>query len=77
MSTTLGYTGPPASTPPPPGWRPPVVVQPPPPRILPAQDHSALDAAERAADRLTYLLGAGAGVIAFVIALVLAVRALS
>ena len=70
------YTGPPASTPPPAGWRVPVVIQPPPPRVLPPQDHSAIDAAERLALRVTYAVGAGAGVIALAVACALAGRAL-
>lgn len=54
-----------------------MVIQPPPPRVLPPQDHSAIDAAERLAQRVTYAVGAGAGVVALAIACALAGRALS
>ncbi|MEV0155300.1 hypothetical protein AB0H57_16370 [Micromonospora sp. NPDC050686] len=58
-----GYAGPPATTPPPPGWRPPVHVQGTPPRRLPPQDMAALDADEQQAQRVTWVLGAVAGVV--------------
>jgi hypothetical protein len=72
----MGYPGPPPSTPPPAGWRPALVVRPAPPRRLPAQDHAALDAAERAARRLTWAVAAGAGVLAVLVACVLGSQAL-
>lgn len=72
----MGYPGPPPSTPPPPGWRPALVVRPAPPRRLPAQDHAALDAAERAARRLTWAVAASAGVLAVLVACVLGSQAL-
>jgi type VI protein secretion system component VasF len=48
------------------------VVRPVPPRQLPPQDHTALDAAERAARRVTWAVAAAAGVIALVVACLLA-----
>ncbi|MGC5332726.1 hypothetical protein [Micromonospora sp. DT62] len=69
-----GYAGPPATTPPPAGWRPPVHLRPPPPRRLPAQDMAGLDAAEQRAQRLTYGVGAVAGVVLAVLVCVLCSR---
>jgi CHASE3 domain sensor protein len=54
-----------------------VVVRPAPPRRLPAQDHPALDAAERAARRFTWVLAGVAGAIALVVTCLLAGRLLS
>lgn len=71
MVGSVSYQGPPPTTPPPPGWKPQVVVRPAPPRRLPAQDHAALDAAERAARRFTWVLAAIAGVIMLVVLCVL------
>jgi hypothetical protein len=56
------YPGPPISSAPDPAWRPDVVEPYDPPRALPAQDHAAMDTAERAARRFTYLVGLIAGV---------------
>jgi hypothetical protein len=44
-----------------------VRFQPPPPRELPAQDHAALDRAERAARQLTWALAAVAGLVALLV----------
>jgi hypothetical protein len=49
-----------------------VVRDPAPPRRLPAQDRAALTAAERAARRFTWAVGAAAAVVALVVMLVLA-----
>jgi hypothetical protein len=49
-----------------------VSVAPIPPRKLPPQDHAALDEQERAARRVTWAMGAVAGLIALVVACVLA-----
>jgi hypothetical protein len=68
----VSYTGPPPTTPPPPGWRPPVSFEPIPPRKLPPQDQAALDEAERDARRVTWVVAAVAGLIALVVACVLA-----
>ena len=51
------YPGPPISPPPDPAWHPDVVEPLDPPRELPAQDHAAMDAAERSAYRFTLLVG--------------------
>lgn len=51
-----------------------MVVAPPPPRVLPPQDHVALDAGERAARRFTWLVAACAGPVLLVVACVLAIR---
>jgi hypothetical protein len=67
----VSYPGPPPTTPPPPGWRPPVVVRPRAPRQLPPQDHAELDAAERAARRVTWAVAIAAGVIALVVVCIL------
>lgn len=48
-----------------------MVIRPAPPRRLPAQDHAALDAAERAARRFTWVLAASAGMIMLVVLCVL------
>jgi len=64
------------SVPPPPDWRPPTVVQPAPPRRLPAQDHAALDAAERAAGRVTLAVSGVAGAIALLLVVALLSRLL-
>jgi hypothetical protein len=71
------YPGPPRSIPPPPDWRPPTVIRPAPPRALPAQDHDALDAAERAARRVTWVVGAAACVVAMFVLCLLAGRLLA
>lgn len=73
----MSYTGPPRSIPPPPDWRPPTVVQPAPPRTLPPQDHDALDAAERTARRVTWVVGTVAGVAAVFVLCLLAGRVLA
>jgi hypothetical protein len=70
----VSYPGPPQTDPPPPDWRPRVVRDPAPPRRLPPQDHAALDAAERAARRFTWAVGAVAMVAALMVVLVLAVQ---
>jgi hypothetical protein len=54
-----------------------MVVRPAPPRRLPAQDHAALDAAERVARRFTWLLTGVAGVVALVVTCLLAGRLLT
>ena len=56
------YPGPPISPAPDPAWRPDLVEHLDPPRVLPAQDHAAMDAAERSALRFTLLVGLIAGV---------------
>ncbi|MFI7522551.1 hypothetical protein [Micromonospora globbae] len=71
-----GYAGPPPNVPPPTGWRPPVHVQPGPPRHLPPQDMAALDAAEQRAGRLTYSIGAVAGVVLVIVVCLLCSRIL-
>lgn len=65
------YPGPPISPAPDPAWHPDVVEPVDPPRLLPAQDHAALDAAERSATRFTLLVGLIAGV---TLALVVLIR---
>lgn len=70
----VSYAGPPPTTPPPPGWQPTVIAAPAPPRHLPAQDHSALDAQERAALRFTLMVAAAAGLVLLVVVLVLIAR---
>lgn len=49
-----------------------MVREPAPPRRLPSQDHAALDVAERAARQLTWVVG----VLALVVAVVVAAAAL-
>jgi hypothetical protein len=44
------------------------VSRPPPPRALPPQDHAAIDRAERVSHRLTWAVGAAAGLIALAVA---------
>jgi CHASE3 domain sensor protein len=53
------------------------VVRPGPPRTLPSQDHAALDAAERAARRLTWVVAGTAGAIALFVLCLLAGRLLA
>ncbi|NUT33159.1 MAG: hypothetical protein HOV79_08805 [Hamadaea sp.] len=65
------YAGPPTTTPPEPGWHPDLIETPPPPRRLPAQDHAAIDADERAARRFTLMIGTVAAVTLGVLALTL------
>ncbi|NJP32840.1 hypothetical protein [Micromonospora thermarum] len=69
-----GYAGPPPTTPPPSGWRPPLHVQPPPPRQLPRQDMAELDLAEQRAQRVTWTVGAVAGVLLLVLMCLLCSR---
>ncbi|MEU3452038.1 hypothetical protein ABZ671_00145 [Micromonospora sp. NPDC006766] len=69
-----GYSGPPPTTPPPPGWRPPVHVRPAPPRQLPPQDMAAMDRTEQRAQRLTYGIGAVAGVVLVILTCLLCSR---
>lgn len=73
----MTYSGPPRSIPPPPDWRPPKVVRPAPPRTLPEQDHDALDAAERAARRVTWVAGGIAGVVMVFVLCLLAGRVIA
>jgi hypothetical protein len=56
------YPGPPIPSAPDPSWRPGLAESVDPPRELPAQDHAAMDTAERAAYRFTLLVGLIAGV---------------
>jgi len=56
------YPGPPISPAPDPAWRPETVEPVDPPRVLPNQDHAAMDTAERSAARFTLLVGLIAGV---------------
>ncbi|TDB95062.1 hypothetical protein E1091_10465 [Micromonospora fluostatini] len=63
----VGYAGPPPTVAPPPGWRPPLHLQPAPPRHLPPQDMAGLDSAEQRAQRITYGVGAVAGVVLLVL----------
>lgn len=74
---SVSYSGPPRSIPPPPDWRPPTVVRPAPPRALPAQDHAALDAAERTARRVTWAVAGAAGVVTLFVLCLLAGRLLA
>jgi hypothetical protein len=71
-----GYLGPPPTNPPAPGWRPEFVVEPPAPRALPAQDHAAVDAAERSARTVTYGVGIVAGAVLLIVLCALCGRAL-
>jgi hypothetical protein len=71
-----GYAGPPPTTPPPAGWRPPVHVQVPPPRRLPPQDMTAMDNAEQQSQRLTYGVGAVAGIVLVILICLLCSRVL-
>jgi hypothetical protein len=48
-----------------------MVVRPAPPRQLPPQDHAAIDAAERAAQRVTWAVAAAAGIIALIVICIL------
>ncbi|TDC35741.1 hypothetical protein E1211_15140 [Micromonospora sp. 15K316] len=75
-SPYAGYSGPPPSTPPPAGWRPPVHLQPAAPRSLPPQDMAALDLAEQRAQRVTYSVGAVAGVVLVILVCLLCSRLL-
>ena len=52
-----GYTPPPPTVAPPAGWRPPYVMSPAAPRLLPPQDHAAIDAAEESARAVTRTVG--------------------
>jgi hypothetical protein len=71
-----GYEGPPPTTPPPYGWQPERIVEPAPPRRLPAQDHTAIDAAEARARTLTYGVGVVVGAILLIVLCGLCGRAL-
>ncbi|MEV6689961.1 hypothetical protein AB0M35_00590 [Micromonospora sp. NPDC051196] len=71
-----GYPGPPPTVAPPAGWRPPVHLQATPPRQLPPQDMIALDAQEQRAQRVTWGVGAVAGVILVALVCLLCTRAL-
>lgn len=64
------YPGPPISSAPDPAWHLDVVDPVDPPRLLPGQDHAAMDAAERSATRFTLLVGLIAGVTLTLIALI-------
>ncbi|MEH0984617.1 hypothetical protein [Micromonospora sp. CPCC 205556] len=75
-ATAGGYAGPPPTTPPPAGWRPPVHLQAAPPRALAPQDMEAMDAAEQRAQRLTYVIGAAAGVVLLLLLCLLCSRAI-
>jgi hypothetical protein len=71
------YTGPPRTERPPQN-RPAPLIQPlPPPRVLPAQDHDAIDAEEQRARIITYGLSLVAGVVAFLLLLFTVLRALA
>jgi hypothetical protein len=63
MPSAAGYMPPPTSTAPPYGWQPPRIVEPAAPRVLPVQDHAAIDADEERARALTR----GVGVVAAVV----------
>jgi hypothetical protein len=56
------YPGPPIASAPDPDWHPDVVDDLDPPRALPAQDHAAMNSAERTATRFTLLVGLISGV---------------
>jgi hypothetical protein len=72
-----GYAGPPRSQPPPPRAAPIPVIQPlPPPRSLPPQDHDAIDAEEQRARAVTLGLAIVAAVLAVLLLLVIALRAM-
>ena len=66
-----GYLPPPQMTAPPTGWRPVHLVEPAAPRVLPPQDHLAIDAAEERAQTVTrtYALIAGVTIMALTILL--------
>jgi hypothetical protein len=64
------YPGPPISSAPDPAWHADVVELVDPPRVLPAQDHTAMDAAERSATRFTVIVGVIAGVTLALIAII-------
>jgi hypothetical protein len=66
-ASAAGYTPPPKSTAPPHGWQPPRIVEPAAPRVLPVQDHAAIDAGEERARILTR----GVGVVAAVLLAIL------
>jgi hypothetical protein len=70
------YAGPPPTTPPPPGWRPPVHLQVAAPRHLPPQDMADMDGAEQRAQRLTWSIGAVAGVVLVLLVCLLCSRAI-
>jgi hypothetical protein len=71
-----GYVPPPRMTPPPSGWRPLHFVEPAPPRVLPVQDHAALDAAEEQAQALTRTFGLVASVVILALMVLLCGRAI-
>jgi hypothetical protein len=54
MSDRNEYDGPPVNVPPPPGWRVEAVALPSAPRVLPQQDHAAINAAEQRARLVTH-----------------------
>ncbi|MBB5870471.1 hypothetical protein F4553_003850 [Allocatelliglobosispora scoriae] len=54
------YAGPPTGVPAPKGWQPPLAALTEPPRILPEQDHAAIDEIERSARNVTLAVAAGA-----------------
>ncbi|MDA1358556.1 hypothetical protein O1R50_02920 [Glycomyces luteolus] len=54
MSDRNEYDGPPVNVPPPPGWRVEAVALPSEPRVLPRQDHEAINAAEQRARLVTH-----------------------
>jgi hypothetical protein len=58
-----GYTPPPPTVAPPAGWRPPHMVSPAAPRLLPPQDHAAIDVAEESARGITRTVGITAAVV--------------
>jgi hypothetical protein len=62
--------------PPPSGWRLPHQVEPAPPRVLPAQDHVAIDAAEERAQLITRRFGLIAGVAILALMVLLCGRAI-
>ena len=71
------YSGPPR-TQRPPRTQPAPLIQPlPPPRVLPAQDHDAIDAEEQQARVITVGLSIVAGVLAVLLLLFVTLRALS
>jgi hypothetical protein len=65
------YSGPPSTSRPEPGWQPEIIEGAPPPRVLPVQDHAALNAQDAAARRFTLFIGAIAATTLAVLTLVL------
>jgi hypothetical protein len=69
-----GYIPPPPTAPPPAGWQPSRLVNPAAPRLLPDQDHAAIDRAEESARALTAAVGIAATVVLIGLLIVLCGR---